>query len=105
MAYLCEICGQVFKGDHATAQYNKHMAKHRYDDTPVIRDSKRVVEYEVREPDPDDCSPIQLKDINSGSVYHNNAYDQLLNTNINLSVVSKLIGKKIRITSYAEIIE
>ena len=40
----------------------------------------------------------------TGKITHDDAYKLLANNNINLISKEKLIGKKIRITSYTEII-
>lgn len=54
--------------------------------------------------DCDDYCSINLKDITTGKITHDNVYELLKNSNINLISKEKLIGKKIRITFYAEII-
>lgn len=105
MAYLCEECGAIFKGENASRDYEKHIEKHKFENTPAINDKKYIVEYEVTKAEFDDYSPIRLRDINNGNWFIDDAVRQLYNTNINISVVEKLIGKTIRITSYAEIID
>lgn len=106
MAFLCEICEEVFKGDseYSHNRYKEHMEKHyRYDNTPAISEGKYIKEYEVL-PSNSDYSGVKLLDLNTGEVY-TNPIGRLHNTNINISTVQKLIGSKIRITSYTEIIE
>ena len=58
----------------------------------------------IRLTPPGDYSKIKLVDLNSGNIYIEEAYSLLKNTNINFISIDKLIGKKIRITSYVEII-
>ena len=104
MAYLCEKCGEIFKGD-AGRQYEMHIEKHRFDDTPVIDHEKYIVEYDILPAEFGDYTSIRLKNVETGNLYIDDAIMQLYNTNINTSVAEKLIGKRIRVVSYTEIIE
>lgn len=104
MAHLCEQCGAIFTGEHSEKRYNEHMHEHYYNDTPAISDKKIIREYEVLPRDYDDYACCKLRDIETGKIIlDGKVYDAVRHTNINL--LEKLIGKKIRITTYAEIIE
>jgi hypothetical protein len=81
------------------------VAKHRYDETPAIKDKPRISNYEVLPAVYGDYSEIRLRDSDTGTIYTDGAVMQLWYTNINTSVIKKLIGKKIRVISYTEIIE
>lgn len=105
MIYKCRKCGKEFEGVNAEKLCQKHEHEHCFNDTPPISKNPYVRIFEVMKPDFYDYSPIALRCLETNIVYHDDAMRQLMNTNINPLVVEKLIGKKIRITSYAEIIE
>lgn len=78
----------------------------KYDDeeTPAIFDKPNIVEYEVLVRAYDDYACCRLKNLQTGEqIYDEEVYQALSNTNI--GSLKKLIGKKIRITSFTEIIE
>lgn len=99
--YICEICDKQFESRSAckTHEYNCKRAS-----TPPIAAEIYIREYEIYKADPEDYSKIKLVDLNSGTIYIEEAYSLLENTNINFISIDKLIGKKIRIISYVEII-
>ena len=99
--YICEACDKQFESRSACKTHEFHCKRAS---TPPIQDEIYVREYEIYKSDPEDYSQIKIVDLNSGNVYIESAYSLLKNTNINFTSIDKLIGKKIRITSYAEII-
>lgn len=103
MKYICEICGEEFTGENAEARCRNHEAKHAREATPAIYDEPYVKEYEVLPRDPDDYSCCKLKDLRTGKILvDGEVYGRIAGTNI--GSIEKLVGKKIRITSYTKII-
>lgn len=105
MICKCEKCGKEFRGEYAMEECQSHELFHIENDTPPIADKPYVVKYDVLEADSDDYSSIALRNVETGREYHDGATNMLLNTNINIVAVKQLIGKRIKITSNAEIIE
>lgn len=100
MKFVCEKCGEQFDTEK---QCHNHEMAHIKAETPAIDDKLFVAEYYVMEKDYDDYACCKLQDINTGRVLIDGAvYNAIANTNIN--DLEKLVGKKIRITSFAEII-
>lgn len=103
MEYYCEKCGAKFSSEHDERAYREHMTKHLDDETPGIYEKADIVEYEVLPPEYDDYSSCRLKNLKTGrEVCDGEVYQISAHTNIGLW--ENLIGKKIRITSFAEII-
>lgn len=103
MRIICDACGREFTGPNALKQYQNHEAEHARQAIPPIYDDPYVREYEVLQRDYDDYSSCRLKNIRTGEVLVDGAvYNAISGTNI--GDIDKLIGKKIRITSTAEII-
>ena len=99
--FICEYCKKEFNSKKICENHEYECKKAI---TPPIQDKPYVVEYEVLKADCDDYCSINLKDMITGKITHDDAYKLLANSNINLISKEKLIGKKIRITSYTEII-
>lgn len=99
--YICETCDKQLESRSACKTHEFHCKRAS---TPPIGDEIYIREYEIYKADPEDYSKIKLVDLNSGNIYIEEAYSLLENTNINFISIDKLIGKKIRITSYVEII-
>jgi len=93
-----------FTGEFAERCCQKHEHEHWYNDTEPINSKPYIREYEVMEPDFGDYLEIRLRDLNTGATYVDSASRYLENTDINTSVVKKLIGKKIRITTKTQIL-
>lgn len=99
--YICETCDKQFESRSACRTHEFHCKRAS---TPPIGGEIYIREYEICKTDPGDYSKIKIVDLNSGIIYIEEAYSLLKNTNINFTNIDKLIGKKIRIISYAEII-
>lgn len=84
MGYYCEKCGD--------------------EERPAIFDKPNIVEYEVLTKAYGDYACCRLKNLHTGEqICDEEVYQTLSNTNI--GSLKKLVGKKIRITSFIEIIK
>ena len=85
-------------------QYEIHIEKHRQDKIPVIGKTPIVREFEILPMDEDDYASCRLKDLKTSSILYDGQVHNAVR-NSNLFKPEQLIGKKVRLTTFAEIID
>lgn len=99
MKFTCEKCGEVFETEYGC---RKHEEEHRINDTPAfgnIRSSEFTVSLTEF---PDEGEGRYTFTYENGGTSTDNGYPSFYS---NITNMNKLVGKKVRVTCYAEIIE
>lgn len=102
MKIICNSCGKEFSNKEKNINHVCEQKKLNQEDIGIMAE-KFVLELEVFPSEYDDYSPCKLKNLKTGKIYMDSEISKIKSMT-NISSFKKLIGKKIRITSYTEII-
>lgn len=99
MKYACEKCGQTFDNE---LQCRNHEEEHRMRETPALGEKQELCFTVSLNESPGEGEGKYTLTYENGSQIDTNSYPSFYS---NIRNMEKLVGKKVRVTCYAEIVD